>query len=76
MAIWLFPVVAKPDAVNSRYMLADIDMPLDIEVDCDGIKKKPQLILKLVCRLGEFERRKVRRSVALNKAREGSPMLW
>lgn len=57
-------------------MLADFDMPLEMEVDCDGVKKKPQLILKLLCKLGEFDRRKVRKSIALTKAREGSPMLW
>lgn len=76
MAIWLYPVIAKPNASNGRYMLADFDMPLEMEVDCDGIKKKPQLILKLICKLNEFESRKARRSLALAAAREGSPMLW
>lgn len=76
MAIWIFPVVPKSDAVNSRYMLADFDQILDMDVDCDGVKKKPQLILKMICRLSDFERRGVRRNIALQKAREGSPMLW
>lgn len=76
MAIWVYPVLATPDSVNRRYMLADFDKILDMDVDCDGVKKKPQLILKMICKLGEGESRGVRRNLALQKVREGSPMLW
>lgn len=76
---WALGIRAMPVEVRGNidglYTMLDIDQIVDLDVDCDGITKKPRLILKLHCKLSRNENQRLRHRLALNAARAGSPML-
>lgn len=50
------------------YMLASVEQALPVLVDCDGIKRKPTLILKLYCSVKHSANR-IRKMKAIERLR-------
>lgn len=69
------PINTKPNYTNGLYSLVDIDKKMKLEVDCDGLKKRPRVIFKMYCKLAGKEKERWVRKAALARAMEGSPML-
>lgn len=76
---WMLGIRAMPIEVDGDadglYTLLDVDENVDLSVNCDGITKRPRLILKLYCKLSQKENGEVRKKMALTAARARSPML-
>jgi hypothetical protein len=49
---------------------------LDVDLNIMGIKVSPTVIVKIYCKLNNNQRDKLLHQDALEKAAEGSPMLW
>lgn len=39
-----------------RYWLVDIEQPLDVVVDCDGMQLRPRIVLKIYCQVPQKHR--------------------
>ena len=62
------------------WKLVDADFRLPYEFDCEGVKLKPRVILKIYCKMTgprhwQRQRKAVATRVALRKLREGSPFI-
>ena len=61
----------KPNGDCSQYNMLDVFKELNCKIDCNGIKQKPRLLLKLYCKLGGYRKSQALRNHALANVRNG-----
>lgn len=61
----------QPNGDCSQYSLLDVFKELNCKIDCNGVSKRPKLLLKLYCKLGGTLRGQAFRNHALANVRNG-----
>lgn len=60
-----------PNGDCSQYNMLDVFKELSCKIDCHGFSKRPQLLLKVYCKLGQNEKKTALHRRALANVRDG-----